>query len=105
MYFGYDNHKYQHSLGIEILNVLHCENVLGVLIGDKLTFKDHVYMSVKKASQVCNMILANVHNFENIILVNLYKTYVKPYLDYNSVVYSLHHVELIDALEHVQTFY
>ena len=29
---------------------------------------------VKKASQVCNMILTNVHNFENNILVNLYKT-------------------------------
>ena len=31
-------------------------------------------MCVKKSSQVCNMILANVHNFENDILVNMYKT-------------------------------
>ena len=31
-------------------------------------------MRVKKASQVCNMILANAHNFENNILVNMYKT-------------------------------
>ena len=102
MHFGYNNHKYQYNLGIEILNVSHCEKVLGVLIDDKLSFKDHVYMCVKKSSQVCNMILANVHNFENDILVNLYKTYARPYLDYNSVIYSPHYLELIDALENVQ---
>ena len=65
MHFGYINHKYQYSLGIDILNVSNCEKVLGVLINDKLTFEDHVYMCVKKASQVCNMILANVLNFKN----------------------------------------
>ena len=60
-------------------------------------------MRVKKASQVCYMILANVHNFENNILVNLCKTYARPYLSYNSFVYSSHHLEqLIYTLEHVQ---
>ena len=58
-------------------------------------------MYVKKASQVCNMILANVHSFENNVLVNLFKTYARPYLDCNSVIYSPHHVELIDTLERV----
>ena len=59
-------------------------------------------MFVKKTSQVYNMILANVHSFENNILVNLFKTYGRPYLDCNSVIYSPHHVELIDTLERVQ---
>ena len=42
------------------------------------------------------MILANVHNFKNNILVNLYKTYA--YLDYNSVIYSPYHLELFNIL-------
>ena len=42
MHFGYNNHKYQYSLGIDMLNVSHCERVLGVLIDEKLNFKDHV---------------------------------------------------------------
>ena len=46
MHFGYNNHKYQYSLGTDMLNVSHCEKVLGVLIDDKLTFKDHVYIRV-----------------------------------------------------------
>ena len=65
MHFRYNNHKYQYSWGIDKLNVSYCEKILGILIDDKLTYKDHVYMCVKKASQVCNMTLANVHNFEN----------------------------------------
>ena len=56
-------------------------------------------MCLKKASQVYNKILANLHNFENNILVNLCKTYARSYLDYNSVIYSPHHLELIDTLE------
>ena len=55
-------------------------------------------MYVKKASQVCNMILTNVHNFENNVIVNLNETYARSYLDYNSVIYSPHHLELIDTL-------
>ena len=43
---------------IYMLNVSHCEKVLGVLINDKLTCIVYI-MYVKKASQVCNMILAN----------------------------------------------
>ena len=51
---------------------------------------------------MCNIILANLYNFENNVLINLYKTYARPYLDYNSVIYSPHHLELIDTLERVQ---
>ena len=51
---------------------------------------------------MCNMILAKVHNFENNVLINLYKTYATLYRDYSSVIYSSHHLELIDTLERVQ---
>ena len=36
------------------------------------------------------------------ILVNLYKCYARPILEYSSVVFSPHNLYLIDALEHVQ---
>ena len=41
MHVGYNNQKYLYSLGIEMLNVCHCEKILRVLIDDKLSFKDH----------------------------------------------------------------
>ena len=59
-------------------------------------------MCIKNASQVCNMILSNLHNCDNDTLVKLFKTYARPYLDYNSVIYAPHHIQLIKALEQVQ---
>ena len=32
----------------------------------------------------------------------MYKTYARPYLDYASIIYSPHHLQLIDAVERVQ---
>ena len=75
------------------------EKVLGVLTDDKLTFKDHVYVCVKKASQV--YILTDVHNFENKVSINLYTNYTRHFPAYNIDFYSLHFLEQIDALEHV----
>ena len=57
-------------------------------------------MCVKKTSQVYNKCMYLILN--NSVLINLYKTYARPYLDYNSVIYSPHYLYLIDALEHVQ---
>ena len=45
-----------------MLNIFCREKILGVLADDNLTFRDHVYC-VKKANQVCNIILAKVYNF------------------------------------------
>ena len=68
MHFGCNNKKYQYSLGVEILNISNCEKILGLLIDDKLTFKDHVYKCLKKASQICNMILQQMY-----IILKLYR--------------------------------
>ena len=43
-----------------------------------------------------------MYNLDNSLLVNLYKTYARPYLEYNSAVFSPHYIELIDVMERVQ---
>jgi hypothetical protein len=79
-----------------------CEKVLGVLIDDKLSFKEHIYECVNKASRMCTLILNNVQNVNNFVLIRLFKCFVRPLLEYASVVYSPHHVGLIDLIENVQ---
>ena len=67
-----------------------------------LFFKDHVYEIVKKACKICNIILRSFKNVNNCTLTDLYKYYVRPILEYVSVVWSPHHVYLIDLIENVQ---
>ena len=102
IHIGYSNLNYSYKLGNSLVKVSICERILGVQIDNKLSFRDHVFASVKKASNVCNLILSNVYDVGNALLIQLYKTYARPYLDYASIIYSPHRLQLIDAIERVQ---
>ena len=79
-----------------------CEKILGMLIDGSSSYCNHVYSCVKKAIQVCNIILSNMFYVNNETLVKLYKIYARSYLDYTIVVYSPHCLQLIDTVESVQ---
>ena len=105
MHLGYNNNKYKYSLHTFDIKESNCEKILGVYIDDKLSFRlviIHIYNCIKKASNVCNMLLTNVYNVDNTMLINLYKIYARPYLDYASVIYSPHYLQMIDIIENVQ---
>jgi hypothetical protein len=56
----------------------------------------------KKASNVCNLILSNVFHVNRSTLVNLFKCYARPYLEYASVIFSPHYLYQINLIEKVQ---
>ena len=102
MHFGHSNNCFQYKLNDTNLEISDCERILGVHIDNKLTFANHEYICMKKASNFCNFILFNVYNADYSILIRLYKTYARPLLDYASVIYSSHFKYFIDAIENVQ---
>ena len=57
IHIGYSNLNYSYKLGNSLVKVSICERILGVQIDNKLSFRDHVFASVKKASNVCNLII------------------------------------------------
>ena len=55
---------------------------------DKLKFDDHIDAIVKKANQQLG-IIARVFKSKNIeTMIPLYKTFVRPFLEYNSLIWS-----------------
>ena len=102
MHFGHSNNCFQYKLNDTNLEISDCERILDVHNDNKLTFANHVCKCIKKASNFCNYILSNVYNVDNSILIQLYKTYARPFLDYASVIYYPHFTYLIDAIESVQ---
>ena len=59
-----------------------------------------IYMLVlKKVMGISNLISTNLRNLQCNALVNMYKCYVRPTLEYNSVIFSPHNIFLIEALE------
>jgi hypothetical protein len=89
-------------LGDHHVVISQCEKILGVYVDSNLYFTHHIFEIVKKARTTVNLILHAFKNCDCNLLINLYKTYARPYLEYASVVISPHHLYLIDLIENVQ---
>jgi hypothetical protein len=102
IHFGYSNKKYVYNLCDNVVKDSCSEKVLGITIDTSLCFKEHIFMCVKKAYYICNLISSNFKYANCDILIKLYKCYVRPVLEYGSVIYSPHNLYLIDTIERVQ---
>ena len=102
IHLGFKNNNFTYGLDLHNIEVSQSEKILGVLLACNLSFKEHVYEIVKKACKMCNIILTNFKHVNNCTLTDLYKCYVRPILEYVSVVWLPHHVYLIDLIENVQ---
>ena len=75
---------------------------LGVVISDDLKWKTHVQKIRLKANILGHIILKTFLSDNTQLLVNLYKMYVRPIIEYNTCTWSPHFQEDIDSLEAVQ---
>jgi ribonucleases P/MRP protein subunit RPP40 len=75
---------------------------LGVIIDSSLKFSLHIRNIVRKASSRCYLILKCFLSKDTQSLVRAFKTYVRPLLEYNSVIWSPHLLKDINLIEKVQ---
>ena len=78
------------------------EKDLGVVVDDKLNFYSHIEEKVKKANQMLGIIKSTFKYIDCDIFSLLYKTLVRPHVEYASSVWSPHtkkHQEIIEKLQ------
>ena len=64
-----------------------------------------IYMLVlKKVMGISNLISTNLRNLQCNALVNMYKCYVRPTLEYNSVIFSPHNIHFTKHLPGLYNF-
>ena len=102
IHFGHANKAFNYKQNDILIKSSNNEKILGVVIGSNFSFKEHLYAYVKKGYGISNLISTNLRNLQRNALVNLYKSYVRPKLEYNSFIFSPHNIFLFDALENVQ---
>ena len=78
------------------------EKDLGIIITKDMKPKTHISQIVKKANKLLGMIKRSItcKNKENVM--NLYKTLVRPILDYGSAIWNPYQKQDINTLEKVQ---
>jgi Reverse transcriptase (RNA-dependent DNA polymerase)/Endonuclease-reverse transcriptase len=82
-----------------------CVRDLGVLIDSSLGFHQHIASITAKAYKLLGIIFRCLPNSEPVLLVRAFKTYVRPILEYGSIIWSPNHSQAILTLEKVQRYF
>ena len=75
---------------------------LGIVLSEDLRWKPYVDKIRSRSTILCHTILRSFSSSDHILLVNLFKTYVRPILEYNTCSWSPHLKSDIDSIEGVQ---
>ena len=78
------------------------EKDLGVIFERGLVFYRHILEKTKKANRICGMIRRTFKFLDQDMFITLYKTMIRPHLEYCSSVWNPYHLKDIRRLEKVQ---
>ena len=78
------------------------EKDLGVIVDTSLCFESHMNNMVKKANRMVGMITHYISHKTSYVMVPLFKSLVRPILEYGNVVWAPRFKKHIDHIEGVQ---
>ena len=81
------------------------ENDLGFIVDNGLSFDTHITETVKKGNRMSGMLMGNINYKCKEIMVPLFKTLVRPVLEYGNPVWNTCLRKHIDTIESVQRRY
>ena len=102
MHFGATNPRHNYYMYDQLLNESNCEKDVGVMIAEDLKPTQHVLKSVAAANQVLGLMSRGFHFRDKKIWIGLYKTYVRPHLEYAVSSWSPWTQKDINLVEKVQ---
>ena len=102
LHLGYNNSKYIYSVnGAQIPAKEYCKD-LGVYINDNLTFAKHIDTITRNAYYRIRQFNLCFASRDRDFKLFMYKTYLRPLLEYNPQVWSPYYLQDIDKVEKVQ---
>ena len=106
LHIGKDSSSHDYSMRdcngtSSIVNVTK-ETDLGVIFDNKLSFNEHIAAKVKRANQALGTIKNTFTYLDSDIFLPLYKAYIRPHLEYASVIWMPSFHKDILAIEQVQ---
>jgi len=75
---------------------------LGVIFDSELSFRDHIQLKINKAYRILGLIKRNFIHMDKNTFIMLYKSLVRPYLEYANFVWSPYKKGDVEAIEKVQ---
>ena len=107
MHIGKGNPRFEYEMSdnngnIKVLKSVDCEKDLGVYLQDNLKFDKHISLTVNRANRLIGVIKRAFSYLEEETLLVLYKTLIRPILDYGNIIWFPTLKKDIRAVENVQ---
>ena len=102
LHLGYNNPKFRYELNNKVIQEVEQEKDLGVIVDNKLNFNEQCAAAVKKGNQVLGIISRNFSSLDKEMFLKLYKSMVRPHLEYAIQAWNPYTRKNIDLLEGVQ---
>ena len=101
IHFGSQNSSQQYELCGTKLELFQ-ERDLGFIIDNKLSYKHHIQLTVSKAWKLYGWMVRNVQSSDKLVIIHVYKTMLRPLLEYASTVWSPHRIIDLIKIERIQ---
>ena len=102
MHFGHHNPRKTYSLNNQNLESITSEKDLGVMVDDKLRFHIHAASASKKANQILGVIKKTYVTRDANTISTLYKSMVRPHLEYGNAIWGPCYIGDLKLVEGVQ---
>ena len=102
VHFGPPNNASRYQMGGDIITQCTEEKDLGITIDEKLKFQIHINNQTKKANQRLGMIKRSFTYMDKNMFTTLYKSIVRPHLEYGSNIWSVMYKKEAIQIENVQ---
>ena len=102
LHLGKNNMNFNYTMNGTKLEQTKAEKDLGVIMDPLMSFETHVNETVKKANRITGMIVGNITCKKREIMVPLFKTLVRPVLEYGNAVWNNTLRKQINQIEDVQ---
>ncbi|MEL7308662.1 MAG: reverse transcriptase family protein, partial [Pseudomonadota bacterium] len=102
LHFGRSNIRSPYKLNNHDLTEKKLEKDLGILFSVDFKFDDYIHLIAKKANKQLGLI-TKVFSLKNPqVIIQLYKTFVRPHLEYNSIIWSPYTKKNENIIEKIQ---
>ena len=102
LHSGHGNEDAQYTIGDIVLNTIVKEKDLGLTISADMKVSEQCGIAAAKGNQILGLIRRNIVYKEKELIIPLYKTIVRPHLEYCLQAWRPYRKKDIDILERIQ---
>ncbi len=104
LHYGHRNPGVQYSINGSLLPISECTRDLGVLMSNSGKFREHCEQVAAKARRLTGLMLRALHSRQRTVILPVYKSLIRPLLEYATVIWSPFYKSDIKEIESVQRY-